>query len=218
MRTITVVSNDAPKKVFTTEATTVGELLNAFTANDINYSGKAIFEGLTKLEFTNANSDVVLPSQVRYRDTVTDDLVFMLTADKKKISSGIDRNSLYVEVRTLNLADAIKMAFGRNFTQVSSDDLAAFIAQKKGAMAEANYCSEIDTTDEECPLKEKVTNVVLSTLSYYMTEGIVDSNDVIGLLVQHGALVCAGAPEPIKEKKAIVASPYSDEEVAAMFH
>lgn len=73
-------------KTFNSEATTVGELKQDLRNIGINPDGMAIQEGLTKTELGSDSS--LLPSDVNYRGTVTNNLVFRLTQPNKKIKSG----------------------------------------------------------------------------------------------------------------------------------
>ena len=86
-RKITVVQTKNQKKsVIMSAATTLAELKNDLRANGIDYDGMTFFEGTSKIELKNDAS--VLPHDVPYKGTVTNELVFMLTNTNKKIRSG----------------------------------------------------------------------------------------------------------------------------------
>jgi hypothetical protein len=121
-RKIIIVDSSSNNKVeVNTDATTFGELKRAARAAGISYEGKDWLEGLTKT--TPMSDDSLLPTNVSYKGTVTNNLVYMLTNTNKKIKSGMDRKEIYSEVKRLGIADSIKSKYGKNFTQVSSADL-----------------------------------------------------------------------------------------------
>lgn len=121
-RKIIIVDSSSNNKVeVNTDAITFGELKRAARAAGISYEGKDWLEGLTKT--TPMSDDSLLPTNVSYKGTVTNNLVYMLTNTNKKIKSGMDRKEIYSEVKRLGIADSIKSKYGKNFTQVSSADL-----------------------------------------------------------------------------------------------
>lgn len=126
-RKITVIQTREQKKsVIMSAATTLGELKRDFDANDIKYDDMSFFEGTAKVELLNDNTP--LPHDVPYKGNTTNELVFMLTNSNKKIKSGaLSRAELYDIIKSDNLQKTIEEAFGRNYTQVSSVDLADFI-------------------------------------------------------------------------------------------
>jgi hypothetical protein len=73
----------------------------------------------------------LLPHDVPYRGTITNDLVFRLTKTNKNIKSGADRNVIFAEIKNRGLQDAVKEKFGRNMTQVSTDNLVAFLNENQ---------------------------------------------------------------------------------------
>ena len=124
---IIVDSSSNQKVVVDTDATNFGELKRAARAAGINYDGKDWLEGITKT--SPRADDSLLPTNVTYKGTITNNLVYMLTNTNKKIRSGMDRKELYAEVKRLGLADEIKKKYGRNYTQVGSNDLATIVAK-----------------------------------------------------------------------------------------
>ena len=87
IRKITVVSTkNQTKKVIMSSATTLAELKADLRLNDIDYEGMTFFEGTSKIELIDDNS--ILPHDVPYKGTITNELVFMLTNTNKKIKSG----------------------------------------------------------------------------------------------------------------------------------
>lgn len=145
-RKITVISNKGQyKKVMNSAASTLGELKADMAAVGIDYDGMSFLEGLTRTELIDDASQ--LPTNVNYRGTVTNDLVFYLTATNKKIKSGysnpmpskMSRQEVYDIIRaSQDLQNKVKDLYGRNFTQVSTDNLVHIIIE-----AQAPYvCGE----------------------------------------------------------------------------
>lgn len=148
-RKIIIVDSSTQRKVVVdTNATTFGELKSAARAAGINYEGKDWLEGITKT--TPMSDDSLLPTNVNYKGTVTNNLVYMLTNTNKRIKSGYDRPALYSEVRRLGLAGEIKRRFGRNYTQVSNEALAEIIAFENSRQPN----SPADNDSNEVPSKD----------------------------------------------------------------
>ena len=146
-RTITIISESSNgHKTIQSSAETLGELKRDLAQNGIDYSGKVFREGLSRTELVDDAS--VLPSNLMWKGQVTNNLVFTLITENKKIKSGaMTRAEAYAAVKKANLQDAVKTKFGKNFTQVGTADLEAFLAgfQKKAP--------------EEAPKSEKAVKV-----------------------------------------------------------
>ena len=169
-RKITIVDSQSGSKVeIMTDATTFGELKKAVVNAGINVTNKDWLEGITK---TSPRSDEsVLPTNVKYvpkrgenagKEIITNNLVYMLTNVEKKIKSGMDRKEAYAKVKELNLADSIKKEFGRNFTQVSTENLVSFVekSQKKGNSVKANTKSKVESLNKAMESKESMKTAV----------------------------------------------------------
>lgn len=130
-RKITVVSTkDQTKKVIMSSATTLAELKADFRLNNIDYEGMTFFEGTSKVELKT--DDSVLPHDVPYKGTITNELVFMLTNTNKKIKSGaMSRMEAYNAIKNMDLQDACFKKFGKNFTMCKTIDLIALIDENK---------------------------------------------------------------------------------------
>lgn len=88
-RKITVVDNRTnTTKAFNSTATTLGELKADLETNGFDTHNCSFFEALTKSEMTDNAS--ILPTNVPYRGTTTNNLVFMLTGKNLKIDSGLE--------------------------------------------------------------------------------------------------------------------------------
>lgn len=85
---IIVDSSSNQKVVINTDAETFGELKKAARNAGINYEGKDWLEGITKT--SPVGDDSLLPVNVNYKGTCTNNLVYMLTNTNKRIRSGID--------------------------------------------------------------------------------------------------------------------------------
>lgn len=126
LKTFTVVDTETQMtKEIKSSATTVGELKRDLRQNGFNVDDKTIQEALTRVRFED--DEALLPHDVSYRGTITNDLVFRLTKTNKNVKSGMDRKEAYDQVKKLGLADDIKARYGKNFTQVSTADLMNFI-------------------------------------------------------------------------------------------
>lgn len=106
-----------------TDATTLGELQDALSAQGIDYSGMDFTEGISKTHLISRDS--LLPTNVMYKGQPTNDLVMLLTNTTKKIESGVerDRKTAYEIIKNNNMAGYIKDSYGRNYTNISTKDL-----------------------------------------------------------------------------------------------
>lgn len=226
-RKITVVQTKNQKKsVIMSAATTLAELKSDLRANGIDYDGMTFFEGTSKVELKNDAS--VLPHDVPYKGTVTNELVFMLTNTNKKIRSGattMSRAEAYSAIKSMGLQDACVKKFGKNFTMCKTADLIALV-QSNGASkpapatpkAEAKVEAKVEAPashDGECV--DTVARAAISKLVEILeNNGTIDDyekEEVLGIL--GGEVAVSAAPsEGYKPKSA---SPYSDDEIDDMF-
>lgn len=184
IKTFTIVDTETQRtKEIKSNATTVAELKRDLRQNGFNVEGKTIQEALTRTEFKDDSS--VLPHDVPYKGTVTNDLVFRLTKTNKQVKSGMDRPTAYAKVKELGLADAIKAQFGKNFTQVSTADLVSFIeANGKGTCCKKAEPKKADKPaakpaekpaekKENCKCEDYLRNLV----SLLIDNGTIDEDD-----------------------------------------
>lgn len=122
-RSFTIMDSDSQvTKVIQSSAETVAELKRDLRANGFNVDNKTIQEGVTGIEFKT--DDAILPHDVPYNGTITNDLVFRLTKAQKHINSGVmSRPEAYAKIKELGLGDHIKNVYGKNFTQCSTNIL-----------------------------------------------------------------------------------------------
>lgn len=110
----------------TTSATTLGELKTDLRAAGIDFSDMTFTEGISKTQLLS--DDTQLPQNVMYKGQPTNNLVILLTNTKKNIASGVlSRKEAYNLIKQNSLENAVKIEFGRNFTQVPTLDLIKFI-------------------------------------------------------------------------------------------
>lgn len=110
----------------TTSATTLGELKTDLRTAGIDFSGMTFTEGISKTQLLS--DDTQLPQNVMYKGQPTNNLVILLTNTKKNIASGVlSRKEAYNLIKQNSLENAVKIEFGRNFTQVPTLDLIKFI-------------------------------------------------------------------------------------------
>lgn len=185
LKTFTIVDTETQKtKEIKSNATTVAELKRDLRQNGFNVEGKTIQEALTRTEFKDDSS--VLPHDVPYKGSVTNDLVFRLTKTNKQVRSGMDRKQAYDKVKELGLGDAIKARFGKNFTQVSTNDLVSFIEAngKNGAPKETPKATpKKEEATKPAPKKEapaddcKCENFIRNLVSLLIENGTIDEED-----------------------------------------
>lgn len=157
-RTITIISESSNgHKTIQSSAETLRELKRDLTQNGIDYSGKVFREGLSRTELVDDAS--VLPSNLMWKGEVTNNLVFTLITEHKKIKSGaMTRAEAYAAVKEANLQGTVKVKFGKNFTQVGTADLEALLAgfrtkaPKETPKSEEAVKAEAPQT---CPLEGK---------------------------------------------------------------
>jgi hypothetical protein len=110
----------------TTSATTLGELKTDLRAAGIDFSGMTFTEGISKTQLLS--DDTQLPQNVMYKGQPTNNLIILLTNTQKNIASGVlSRKEAYNLIKQNSLENAVKIEFGRNFTQVPTLDLIKFI-------------------------------------------------------------------------------------------
>lgn len=196
-RKITVVQTKNQKKsVIMSAATTLAELKSDLRANGIDYNGMTFFEGASKVELKNDAS--ILPHDVPYKGTITNELVFMLTNTNKKIRSGAtSRMEAYAEIKRRGLQDACLKKFGKNFTMCKTADLIALVQSNGG---------------------ERVDTVAKAAISK-LVEILEDNGTIEGYEKEKVLGILGDAVEvaPSEEYKPESASPYSDDEINDMF-
>lgn len=228
-RKITVVQTKNQKKsVIMSAATTLAELKSDLRANGIDYDGMTFFEGTSKVELKNDAS--VLPHDVPYKGTVTNELVFMLTNTNKKIRSGaatMSRAEAYSAITSMGLQDACVKKFGKNFTMCKTADLIVLIQSNSTAKpapaapkAEAKKEEKVETPVAPASNGECVDTVARIAISKLV--GILRDNGTIEDYEEEEVINTLGGKAelneaPSEECEPELASSYSDDEVNDMF-
>ena len=157
-RKITVIPTKTHKtQVIESAATTLAELKADLTKAGIDYTDCTFFEGLTKIELKN--DAAILPHDVPYKGTTTNNLVFMITNASKKIRSGakLDRKAIVEEIKAKNLTEVVKKTYGKNYTNCKTEDLEKILSMNN------------TSTLKEAPAKKEVSNKT-TDLSNYVTK------------------------------------------------
>ena len=161
-RKITVIPTKTHKtQVIESAATTLAELKADLTKAGIDYTDCTFFEGLTKIELKN--DAAILPHDVPYKGTTTNNLVFMITNASKKIRSGakLDRKAIVEEIKAKNLTEVVKKTYGKNYTNCKTEDLEKILNMNN------------TSTLKEAPVKKEApSNPAMKTtdLSSYVTK------------------------------------------------
>lgn len=228
-RKITIVSTKSQsKKVIMSSATTLAELKSDLRQNGIDYEGMSFFEGTSKVELKNDAS--VLPHDVPWKGTVTNELVFMLTNTNKKIRSGaMSRMEAYAEIKRMGLQDVCLKKFGKNFTMCKTADLIALV--QSNSAAKPAPAPKAEAKKEETPVNtpvaptsnggecvDTVARAAISKLVEILEDnGAIEDyekEEVLGILGGEVAVTTATS----EEYKPKSASPYSDDEIDDMFN
>ena len=228
-RKITIVSTKSQsKKVIMSSATTLAELKSDLRQNGIDYEGMSFFEGTSKVELKNDAS--VLPHDVPWKGTVTNELVFMLTNTNKKIRSGaMSRMEAYAEIKRMGLQDACLKKFGKNFTMCKTADLIALV--QSNSASKPAPAPKAEAKKEETPVNtpvaptsnggecvDTVARAAISKLVEILEDnGAIEDyekEEVLGILGGEVAVTTATS----EEYKPKSASPYSDDEIDDMFN
>lgn len=134
-RKLTVIdTRTMSTKVFESNATTVAELKEDLRAQGIDPEGMAIQEGLTKTELLS--NETILPHDIPWRGTVTNNLVLRLTKQSKNIESGLTRKEVYEKIKDLHLEEAIKLKYNRNYTLVPTEELLTVVNSTEESLKE----------------------------------------------------------------------------------
>lgn len=215
VRKITIVSTKTQKKsVIMSGAETLGDLKKDLREAEIDYDGMTFYEGTSKTELKTDES--VLPKDVPYTNRTTgetkntNELVFMLTNTNKKIKSGImTRAEAYDTIREMGLQNKCQEKLGKNFTMCKTSDLVSLIEDSRVKLNTCDTISPVEDVDMQ-------VRTALTTL----TNALYDE-DVISERVRDGVLNtlngAAIAPTVSENYKPDSSSPYSDNEIDAMF-
>ena len=218
-RKITIISTkNHSTKVINSAATTLGELKTDLDNAGIGYTDCTFFEGLTKTELKN--NDAILPHDVPYKGTITNNLVFMITNASKKIKSGADRKSIIAEIKAKNLTEVVKNTYGKNYTNCKTEDLEKILSMNNtSAPKEAPVKKEVPnkpamkTTDPSNYVTKAELRKVIESLLEGMENAEVDY--VEDVAIDNIAIIGDVSSNNSEEEKSD--SPYSSNELDDMF-
>lgn len=234
VRKITVVSTKTQKKsVIMSGAETLGELKKDLREAGIDYEGMTFYEGTSKTELKT--DDSVLPKDVPYTNRTTgetkntNELVFMLTNTNKKIRSGavaMTRAEAYSVIKARGLQAECQRKFGKNFTLCKTSDLVSLVESRtasKPAPAKVETSKTesvaVAATSTPTPVVECVDTQARAALTALVNalydEDTIEDDTREGVLdILGGATV---APTVSENYRPDSSSPYSDNEIDAMF-
>lgn len=222
-RKITIVSTrNQSKKVIMSSATTLAELKSDLRQNGIDYDGMTFFEGTSKVELKNDES--VLPHDVPWKGTITNELVFMLTNTNKKIKSGaMSRMEVYAEIKKMGLQYACLKKFGKNFTMCKTADLIALVEENRGPKEEAPIASKIASKEEQPAQDNNCVDVAARAAITRMAEilegnGYLEEYEKEEILDILGGAIFTVPVEDDGQDDCQSDSLYSNSEINAMFN
>ena len=220
-RKITVIPTKTHKtQVIESAATTLAELKADLTKAGIDYTDCTFFEGLTKIELKN--DAAILPHDVPYKGTTTNNLVFMITNASKKIRSGakLDRKAIIEEIKAKNLTEVVKKTYGKNYTNCKTEDLEKILSMNntptlKEAPAKKEVSSEsvMKTTDLSNYVTKAELREVIESLLKEMEDVEVDYVEDVD--IDNIAIIGKVSSSNSEEEKSD--SPYSSNELDDMF-
>lgn len=184
-RTITVYnSSTQEKKVFeNVEVSTLAEVKSLLRENGISYDGMDFMEGVSQTKLLNDTS--VLPHDIPYKGSTTNDLLIYMTLKDKKVRSGVDfksmdRRTLLGYIKDHGWVEEVNKVFNANYTRVSSASLIDFCVKKEGATgmpgAPAAPAAQAETPAEGCPGEKAINAIKTLTKALYLHEdGYIDT-------------------------------------------
>ena len=181
-RKITIISTkNHSTKVINSAATTLAELKADLDNAGIGYTDCTFFEGLTKTELKN--DAAILPHDVPYKGTTTNNLVFMITNASKKIRSGakLDRKAIIEEIKVKNLTEIVKKTYGKNYTNCKTEDLERILSMNNNsAPKEAPVKKETVETKSNTSVPNDTEYITKDQLKEVIT-GLVEEMKYVGM-------------------------------------
>lgn len=179
-RKITIISTkNHSTKVINSAATTLAELKSDLNNAGISYTDCTFFEGLTKTELKN--DAAILPHDVPYKGTTTNNLVFMITNASKKIRSGADRKSIIAEIKAKNLTEVVKKVYDKNYTNCKTEDLERILSMNNNsAPKEAPAKKETVETKSNTSVPNDTEYITKAQLKEVIT-GLVEEMKYVGM-------------------------------------
>lgn len=153
-----IVKNTCDQKMYTfenVEVSVLKDVKNLLTEKGVGFSGLDFHVGFANIVLLEDNSPI--PEKIIKRDgtEITDKVVFLLTNSTNKIKSGaMTRAEAYAKIMTNpNLKDTIKSRYSRNYTQVSTENLAKVIEEFTREVPKV-----LEKADKQANEYEKVNN------------------------------------------------------------
>ena len=152
-RKITVLVESTQRKVvLESNATTLGELKNELREMQVDFDSENVFKE-SRTKSILASNDSVLPTNVPWKGSVTDELVFMKLGLQDKIQKGEGKN--FTQCSTAILISYIEKASKKAAPKAKKTEPSAPIAKEKpvgkakaAEAAEANLDALSDLLDE----------------------------------------------------------------------
>lgn len=217
-RKITVIPTKTHKtQVIESAATTLAELKADLTKAGIDYTDCTFFEGLTKIELKN--DAAILPHDVPYKGTTTNNLVFMITNASKKIRSGakLDRKAIIEEIKSKNLTELVKKTYGKNYTNCKTEDLEKILNKEASPAKKEAPSKPVMKADDPSNYvtKAELKRVIESLLEEMENAGMDYSDDIDIDNIAIIGNVTSDTSNASKEEESD--SPYSSNELDDMF-
>lgn len=156
------------------EATTLGDLKQIMLAKGIDITNMDFMEGVSNVVLRDDST--ILPSNIPYKGTTTNDLFIYLSLKNKKIASGMDRKEAYSIIKENCMENSVKLAFGKNFTQVSTAELERFIQENEMEKLPEPEVAKVEKTSIDALYK--ALNMLINSLEY---DGVIygdEANDI----------------------------------------
>lgn len=211
-RNITIVSSRTQsRKTIVSSAETLGQLKADLDRAHIEYSGLAFFEGISKTEMKD--NDAILPKNLDWKGSKTNDLIFMLTEPQKRIRNGApitSRTEAYVYIKAHGLQAEVEKTLGSNFTRCKTPDLVAFCNKKATPKATKPAVHK--------PVRSGQTKVATASVAPKAptsSEDNLDLGGLVNLLVQKGVISAAEAMTGTPD--AVSTAEFTDSDIQNMF-
>ena len=220
-RKITIISTkNHSTKVINSAATTLAELKSDLNNIGIDYKDCTFFEGLTKTELKN--DAAILPHDVPYKGTTTNNLVFMITNASKKIRSGakLDRKAIIEEIKAKNLTEVVKKVYDKNYTNCKTEDLEKILSMNNNsAPKEVPAKKETVETKSNTSVPNDTEYITKAQLKEVIT-GLVEEMKYVGMdysneiNIDNISIISDVSSSNLKKEDD---SPYSSNELDDMF-
>lgn len=227
-RKIVVVTTKSSKKlVLNTGVETLGELKRELDDKNFDYEGMEFTEGVSKTVLTR--DDSVLPKELPFKGSITNDLAIFLTVPNKKIKSGVmSRTEVITAIKENHLTEECKKVYGKNFTTCKTVDLIALLDKKKKSAvsnedvignAIHNKVANENTGESNSALEERVNKLesTIKKMAQLLSDGLNTASDgeypedVISALDS-----IANGEDPDMSLDSDSESPFSEDELRAM--